>query len=61
MKIRVSQVKSAIGRKEHHKRILASLGLGRICKSRIHDDSAVIKGMIKKVDYLLKVEQVEEN
>jgi large subunit ribosomal protein L30 len=61
MKLKVSQVRSANGRKEHHKRILASLGLGRIGKSRLHDDNAVIRGMIKKVDYLLKVETVEEN
>ncbi len=61
MKIRVSQIKSAIGRKEHHKRILASLGLGRIGKSRTHEDNSVIRGMIKKVEYLLKVEPVEEN
>lgn len=61
MKIKVSQVKSAIGRKNHHRRILASLGLGRIGKSRIHDDSLVVLGMIKKVEYLLKVEPVEEN
>lgn len=61
MKVKVSQIKSAIGRKEHHKRILASLGLGRIGKSRTHDDNPIIRGMIKKVDYLLKVESVEEN
>lgn len=61
MKIKVSQIKSAIGRKEHHKKVLASLGLGRIGKSRIHDDNSVIQGMIKKVVYLLKVEPVEEN
>lgn len=61
MKIKVSQVRSAIGRTEHHRKILASLGLGRIGKSRIHDDNPVIRGMIKKVDYLLKVESVEEN
>ena len=61
MKLNVSQVRSANGRKEHHRRILASLGLGRIGKSRLHDDNPVIRGMIKKVDYLLKVESVKEN
>jgi len=59
MKVKVSQYKSANGRKQHHRRILASLGLGRIGKSRIHDDNPVIRGMIKKVVYLVKVETVE--
>lgn len=61
MKIRVSQVKSANGRTEKHRRVLASLGLGRPGKSRVHEDNDVIRGMVKKVGYLLKVESVEEN
>jgi len=56
MKIKVTQIRSTINRKEDHKRVITSLGLGKIGKSRIHDDSPAIMGMIKKVSYLLKVE-----
>jgi large subunit ribosomal protein L30 len=58
MKIKVTQVRSQIGHQEKHKRIVKALGLGRIGKSRIHDDNAVIRGMIDKVVFLVKVENV---
>ncbi len=60
MKIKVTQVKSAIGRKETHKKVLVALGLGRIGKQRVHEDTPNILGMIDKVSYLLKVEPVAE-
>lgn len=60
MKIKVTQVRSIINRKENHKRVIASLGLGRPGKSRVHDDSPSIRGMINKVSYLIKVEELGE-
>jgi len=59
MKIKVTQIRSQIGHMEKHKLIVKALGLGRIGKSRIHDDSPVILGMINKVKFLVKVENVE--
>lgn len=58
-KIRVIQTGSIIGRKEPQKRTIKALGLGRISKSRIHDDTPVIRGMINKVIHLVRVEEVE--
>jgi len=60
MKIKVTQIRSTINRIEDHKRVIKALGLGRIGKSRIHNDSPTIRGMINKVGYLLKVEELEE-
>ena len=57
MKIRVTQIRSTINRKENHKRIIKSLGLGSPGKTRVHDDNPCIRGMINKVSYLLKVEE----
>ncbi len=57
-KIIVKQIKSVIGRPESQRKILATLGLGRIGKSRELDDSASIRGMIAKVAHLVSV--VEE-
>ncbi len=59
MKLKVTQIRSTINRIESHKRVVESLGLGRIGKSRIHDDSPAVRGMINKVGYLLKVEEIK--
>jgi large subunit ribosomal protein L30 len=60
MKIKVTQVRSTINRKENHKRVIRALGLGKPGKSRVHNDNPCIRGMINKVAYLLKVEEVQE-
>ncbi|MGI6197898.1 MAG: 50S ribosomal protein L30 [Candidatus Cloacimonadaceae bacterium] len=60
MKIKVTQVRSIINRKENHKRVIRALGLGKPGKSRVHNDNPCIRGMINKVAYLLKVEEVQE-
>lgn len=59
MKLKVTQIRSTINRIEAHKRVVESLGLGRIGKCRIHDDSPAVRGMINKVGYLLKVEEIK--
>jgi large subunit ribosomal protein L30 len=50
-------VKSGIGRPEKHKRVLQSLGLRKLNKSKIFDNTPNIRGMIVKVNHLLKVEE----
>ncbi len=59
MKLKVTQIRSTIGRKEDQKRTIAALGLGKINRSRLHDDNPVIRGMIYKVTHLVKVEEIE--
>ncbi|SDW80487.1 50S ribosomal protein L30 [Nitrosomonas communis] len=56
-KLRVKLVKSLIGKKNEHRRIIAGLGLKRINSIAILQDSPSIRGMINKVSYLVKVEQ----
>jgi large subunit ribosomal protein L30 len=60
MKLKVTQIKSVIGQKEPAKRTIKALGLGKINRSRLHDDNPVIRGMIQKVIHLVKVEEVTE-
>ena len=55
MKIKVTQIRSTINRKENHKRVIKSLGLGHPGKSRVHEDTPSIRGMIKKVSYMVHV------
>ena len=58
-KIKVTQVRSLSGRHFKQRRIIEALGLGRIDKSRIHEDTPSIRGMITKTSHLVKVEEVK--
>ncbi len=60
MKLKITQIRSTIGRKEDQKRTVEALGLGKINRFRIHDDNAVIRGMVFKVKHLLEVTEIED-
>ncbi|MDR2350328.1 MAG: 50S ribosomal protein L30 [Deltaproteobacteria bacterium] len=60
-KLKITQTKSTIGRIPRHRRTVAALGLKRPGHAVFHDDCPVIRGMIKQVSYLLKVESAEGN
>jgi large subunit ribosomal protein L30 len=53
--IEITQIKSAIGRKPDHRGTLRALGLKRIRHTVVQEDNPVIRGMVKKVAYLLEV------
>jgi large subunit ribosomal protein L30 len=55
-KLRITQTGSGIGQSPRHRGTLRALGLGRIGKSREHDESAVLAGMLRKVRHLVKIE-----
>ena len=57
-KLKLTQTGSAIGQSPRHRGTLRALGLGRIGKTREHDDSPVIAGMLRKVRHLVRVEEV---
>ena len=56
--LKITQVKSSIGRKKDQGATLRALGLRKIRQSVIQDDTAVIRGMIFKVKHLVEVEEV---
>lgn len=57
-KLKVTLVKSMIGRPEKHRRILRSMGLTKINRAvEFEKDTPSIRGMINKVSYLVKVEE----
>ena len=58
-KIRIKYAKSSIGYERSQKATLQALGLRKLNQSVVHDDSPVIRGMIKKVNHLVVVEEVE--
>ncbi|MBI4266822.1 MAG: 50S ribosomal protein L30 [Chloroflexi bacterium] len=57
-KLRITWVKSGIGKEQSQRRTLKSLGLHRLNQSVIHDDAAPLRGMITKVRHLVKVEAI---
>jgi large subunit ribosomal protein L30 len=57
-KIRITQVKSIIGRPAKHRRIIRSLGLRKMNYMVEHNADPVILGQVKKVSHLVKVEEV---
>lgn len=58
MKVRVTQIKSGIGRTLRQKKTLNSLGLKKISQSKEHELTPQIQGMIDKVNHLIKVEEI---
>ena len=58
-KIKVTLVKSTIGALEKQKANVAALGLKKIGSSKIHEDNATPRGMIKVVSHLVKVENAD--
>ena len=58
MKVKITQIKSPIGYKPKAKRTLYALGLKKINQSVRKTDTPQIRGMLKKIEYLLKVEEV---
>ncbi len=57
-KIRVTQTGSGYGRKPGQKETLIGLGLNKQRRMRELDDTPAIRGMIRKVAHLLKVEEL---
>lgn len=54
--VKVTQTKSAIGRLPKHKATLRGLGLRRINHTVELEDTVAVRGMINRVNYMVKVE-----
>jgi len=55
--IKVTLVKSMIGRPEKHRKVLRGMGLTKINKTVELENSASVRGMINKVSHLVKFEE----
>ncbi|MDO9449426.1 MAG: 50S ribosomal protein L30 [Rugosibacter sp.] len=55
-KIKVTLIKSVIGTKEDHRATVKGLGLRRLNSSALLEDTPAIRGMVRKIAYLLKCE-----
>ena len=58
-RIRITQVRSAVGRQKIQQRTLDALGIKRHQQAVIHNDTPAIRGMIAKLEHLLEVTEVD--
>jgi large subunit ribosomal protein L30 len=54
--LKVTQTGSPIGRKSDQRATLTGLGLGRINRTRELEDTPAVRGMIRKVQHLVRIE-----
>ena len=55
----ITQTRIGIRRKHDHKATLRALGISRMGQTVYHDDNPVIRGMVKKIEYMLEVAEVD--
>jgi large subunit ribosomal protein L30 len=58
-KLKITLVRSTADRIERQKRTARSLGLTRIRKTAVHNDTPQIRGMIATIRHLVVVEEIE--
>lgn len=56
-KIKVTLVKSMIGRPEKHRKVLRGMGLTKMNRTVELEDTPSIRGMVNKVVHLVSVEE----
>ena len=57
--VRVTQIASPIGRKRDQRATLIGLGLNKMHRTRELEDTPAVRGMIAKVQHLIRVEDAE--
>ncbi len=57
-KLRVTQIGSPIRRPKSQRDTLIGLGLNKMNRTRELEDTPSIRGMVRKVNHLIKVEEV---
>jgi len=55
--LKITLVKSMIGRPEKHRQVLRGMGLNRVNKTVELQDTPAVRGMIQKVCHLVRAEE----
>lgn len=55
--VKVTQIKSPIGRPADQRETLKGLGLNKMHRTRVLEDTPSVRGMINKVSHLVRVEE----
>ena len=59
-KLKITLTRSLIGRQEDQRATVKALGLGKTNSFVVQDDNAVTRGMVRKVEHLVTVEEVQD-
>ncbi|MBI4508536.1 MAG: 50S ribosomal protein L30 [Deltaproteobacteria bacterium] len=59
LKLKITLIRSGTNRPQRHKDTIKGLGLTRLQKSVILNDTPAIRGMIRAVSHMVRVEPVE--
>jgi large subunit ribosomal protein L30 len=54
--LKITQVRSTIGQTDRHLGTLRALGLGKIGRTAEHQDSAALRGMLRQINHLVRIE-----
>ena len=57
-KLRVTLLRSPLGRKPSQRLTVSALGLKRLKHTVVHDDTPQIRGMINRIRHLVAVEEI---
>ena len=60
MALKVKLVRSMSGHTENHRETLRGLGLTRVGRERVLQDTPAVRGMIHKVEYLIEWSESKE-
>lgn len=58
-KLKITLTKSYIGRPESQRKILTGMGLGKLNRAVLLEDTPEIRGMVRKVCHLVSMEEVK--
>ena len=59
IKIKITQTKSGIGRTPAQRKTLEGLGLGKLHRSVVLQDTPALRGMIVRISHLVTIQAVE--
>lgn len=57
--LKITWVKSGINRLETHRRTVRALGLHRLNETIVKEDNPAVRGMLRSVEHLVRVEEVQ--
>ena len=57
--LKITLVKSMIGRPEKHRRVLRGMGLTKLNRTVVLEDTPAIRGMVNAVTHLVKAEETD--
>jgi large subunit ribosomal protein L30 len=59
-KLKITLIKSMIGRPEKHRKVLRGMGLTRMQKTVLLEDTPAVRGMVHTVSHMVRSEEVTD-